>query len=109
MDAAPALPAVLRQYLAWLRSHGLADSEGRRVGHWAMVTWGDGDLMGTLREDTQIESCLMQSPDSDMGWECLLQAPTINRTRLRPPARRMPVSSRSRVSSARDSKLVIPA
>ena len=51
MDAAPALPAVLRQYLAWLRSHGLADSEGRRVGHWAMVTWGDGDLMGTLRAE----------------------------------------------------------
>uniref|UniRef100_A0A7S4RGL0 Exonuclease domain-containing protein n=1 Tax=Ditylum brightwellii TaxID=49249 RepID=A0A7S4RGL0_9STRA len=49
VDSAPTIDAVLIQYVHWLRSHGLVDEKGNRIGNWAFVTWGDCDIMTTLR------------------------------------------------------------
>eukprot|EP00966_Prymnesium_polylepis_P127906 2957787-Prymnesium_polylepis.1 len=38
VDAAPPLEAVLPRYVAWLRSHGLVDAQGARVGLWGFAT-----------------------------------------------------------------------
>ena len=48
VDAAPPLASVLPSYMTWLRSHGLVDVDGRRVGHWAFATWSDADIGGQL-------------------------------------------------------------
>ena len=53
VDAAPAIDAVLPKYLRWLRSLGLVDDRGRRNGNWAFATWGDCDIMTTLRLELQ--------------------------------------------------------
>ena len=51
VDNAPSIDSVLPRYLAWLRSHALVDAAGGRVGHWSLATWGDVDVMTTLRQE----------------------------------------------------------
>eukprot|EP00936_MAST-01D_sp_MAST-1D-sp1_P001847 g1847.t1 len=51
VDSAPSIDAVLPRYLAWLRSHALVDAAGAQIGHWGLATWGDVDVMTTLREE----------------------------------------------------------
>jgi inhibitor of KinA sporulation pathway (predicted exonuclease) len=51
VDTAPTILEALPLYLAWLRGHGLIDTEGQRVGHWQVVTWGDVDVMTILRRE----------------------------------------------------------
>ena len=46
VDAAPTIAEAMLRYLDWLRGHGLVDSEGRRLGHWAFCTWTDADIGG---------------------------------------------------------------
>lgn len=50
VDDSPTIDVVLVQYMSWLRSLGLVDDAGNRVGNWTFATWGDVDLMSTLRE-----------------------------------------------------------
>ena len=57
VDAAPTIDVALNQYMSWLQSLGLVDSsDGRRKGHWCFVTWGDGDIMSTLRRELDYKS-----------------------------------------------------
>lgn len=51
VDAAPAIDEVLTKYERWLRDLGLVNDEGDRVGNWCHVTWGDVDIMTTLRNE----------------------------------------------------------
>mmetsp|Transcript_30497 Transcript_30497/g.89167 ORF Transcript_30497/g.89167 Transcript_30497/m.89167 type:complete len:628 (-) Transcript_30497:1188-3071(-) len=50
VDRAPTIDRVVVEYMKWLRGLGLVDSEGNRVGNWCFTTWGDVDLMSTLRK-----------------------------------------------------------
>ena len=46
------LQEALKRYSAWLQSHGLVNTEGRKIEEgptWAVVTWSDADLMSTLQ------------------------------------------------------------
>jgi len=56
VDAAPPIDTTLQRYLKWLRSSNLADDHGSRVGNWSFATWGDVDLMTTLRLELQYKS-----------------------------------------------------
>ncbi|KAL7547903.1 hypothetical protein ACHAWF_016793 [Thalassiosira exigua] len=49
IDAAPTIDRVIPKYLRWLQSRGLVDGDGNRTGNWCFATWGDVDLMTTLR------------------------------------------------------------
>eukprot|EP00937_MAST-01D_sp_MAST-1D-sp2_P006243 g6243.t1 len=49
VDAAPAIGEALRRYTRWLAGRGLVDAAGQRVGRWVAATWGDVDIMSTLR------------------------------------------------------------
>merc|ERR1712232_531895 len=49
VDAAPTLDQVLPKYIEWLKDNGLvADSNGTKVGTWAVCTWSDADIGGQL-------------------------------------------------------------
>eukprot|EP00588_Corethron_pennatum_P002943 CAMPEP_0194294480 /NCGR_PEP_ID=MMETSP0169-20130528/50755_1 /TAXON_ID=218684 /ORGANISM="Corethron pennatum, Strain L29A3" /LENGTH=616 /DNA_ID=CAMNT_0039043343 /DNA_START=134 /DNA_END=1984 /DNA_ORIENTATION=- len=56
VDAATTIGAVVHRYVKWLRSLGLVDSGGSRVGNWSFVTWGDSDIMQTLRLELRHKS-----------------------------------------------------
>ena len=61
VDAAPTLPNVLKNYLQWLESLGLIDEDGNRIGNWAFCTWGDMDIMSTLRLELHYKSIKLPS------------------------------------------------
>ena len=50
VDTAPTIDQVIVKYMRWLRGIGLVDNDGNRIGNWTFATWGDVDLMSTLRE-----------------------------------------------------------
>jgi len=50
VDTAPTIDQVIVKYMKWLRGIGLVDNDGNRIGNWTFATWGDVDLMSTLRE-----------------------------------------------------------
>jgi inhibitor of KinA sporulation pathway (predicted exonuclease) len=57
VDAAPTIDKVLDQYMKWLASINLLESSnGNRIGNWCFCTWGDGDIMQTLREELAYKS-----------------------------------------------------
>lgn len=56
VDASPTVNVALDQYMEWLQSLGLVDNEGYCQGHWCFVTWGDGDIMQTLRRELEYKS-----------------------------------------------------
>jgi inhibitor of KinA sporulation pathway (predicted exonuclease) len=52
VDAAPTIDKALDQYLQWLESINLVDSKnGNRIGNWCFCSWGDVDIMQSLREE----------------------------------------------------------
>lgn len=53
VDTAPAIVVALQNYVHWLESLDLVDEEGNRKGNWCFATWGDGDIMSTLRQELQ--------------------------------------------------------
>ena len=54
VSTAPTMEQALQQYLQWLELLGLVvDNKGTRRGNWCFVTWGDGDIMSTLRQELQ--------------------------------------------------------
>eukprot|EP00900_Chrysochromulina_parva_P023179 jgi/Chrpa1/5495/Chrysochromulina_OHIO_Genome00018511-RA len=61
VDAAPTLVAVVPQYLAWLRGHGLVDDEGARRGSWSFCTWSDADIGGQLATELRVKGLAMPS------------------------------------------------
>lgn len=61
VDAAPPLVAVVPQYLAWLRGHGLVDDEGARRGSWSFCTWSDADIGGQLATELRVKGLAMPS------------------------------------------------
>ena len=60
VDRAPTIDGVVVEYMKWLHGLGLVDSEGNRVGNWCFATWGDVDLMSTLRElQSRSDVCIL--------------------------------------------------
>jgi ERI1 exoribonuclease 2 len=66
VDAAPTIAQALPQYMCWLHKLGLVDEEGRRIGHWAIVTWGDSDVMTVLRQELEYKG--LQLPPCFNHW-----------------------------------------
>jgi inhibitor of KinA sporulation pathway (predicted exonuclease) len=66
VDAAPKIEQVLPQYMRWLEQLGLVDEDGNRTGHWAIVTWGDGDVMTVLRQELEYKG--LQLPACFDHW-----------------------------------------
>lgn len=66
VDVAPTIDIALQQYLHWLASNHLMDSTtGNKIGNWQFATWGDVDVMTTLRLELQhkqidLPSCFQQ-------------------------------------------------
>ena len=56
VDAAPTIDIAFRNYMDWLGSLDLVDEDGCRKGNWCFVTWGDVDIMTTLRQELQLKS-----------------------------------------------------
>merc|ERR1711865_964893 len=56
VDVAPTIATALARYMAWLQSLDLVDATGGRNGHWYFVTWGDSDIMTTLRHELAYKS-----------------------------------------------------
>jgi len=56
VDMAPTIDIILARYLKWLHSLNLVDEKGTRTGNWAFATWGDCDIMTTLRLELQYKS-----------------------------------------------------
>ena len=55
VDGAPTLDIAIERYMKWLESLHLVDEEGTRRGNWCFVTWGDVDIMTTLRQEVQFK------------------------------------------------------
>ena len=68
VDSAPTVDVALQRYISWLQSLDLVDEEGRRTSstNWCFVTWGDGDIMETLRRELQYKS--IQLPPCFDKW-----------------------------------------
>lgn len=57
VDTAPTIDKALDQYMKWLESIHLVDkTTGNRIGNWCFCSWGDGDIMQTLREELAFKS-----------------------------------------------------
>jgi inhibitor of KinA sporulation pathway (predicted exonuclease) len=57
VDAAPTIDKALDRYMKWLESINLVDNtNGNRIGNWSFCSWGDGDIMQTLREELAFKS-----------------------------------------------------
>ena len=59
VDTAPTIDVVLQTYINWLHSLQLVDKDGHRIPdcyNWCFATWGDGDIMETLRRELQYKS-----------------------------------------------------
>ena len=56
VDASPTVGIALDRYMGWLQSLGLVNAEGHSQGHWCFVTWGDVDIMQTLRLELDCKS-----------------------------------------------------
>ena len=62
VDNAPTVDVALKNYVCWLSSLDLVDPvSGNKKGNWCFVTWGDGDIMSTLREELQHKSIELPS------------------------------------------------
>jgi len=66
VDAAPTIETVLSDYMQWLKSLDLVNDSGQRQGNWCFVTWGDGDIMSTLRQELCCKQ--MQLPPCFDKW-----------------------------------------
>jgi inhibitor of KinA sporulation pathway (predicted exonuclease) len=54
VNAAPTIEEALQSYIKWLESLGLVnEKDGSRKGNWCFATWGDVDIMNTLRQELQ--------------------------------------------------------
>lgn len=71
VDAAPMLAEVMPRYVEWLRSHGLCDDTGRRLGHWSFCTWSDADIGGTLAAECRHKRLAL--PECFSDWVDLKQ------------------------------------
>eukprot|EP00978_Attheya_sp_CCMP212_P044553 scaffold314216_cov47-Attheya_sp.AAC.1 len=56
VDNAPRIATALQLYMQWLESLQLVDPDGNRQGNWCFATWGDVDIMQTLRQELQYKS-----------------------------------------------------
>lgn len=56
VDDAPSIESALTKYMNWLKSLDLIDVNGSRKSNWCFVTWGDSDIMNTLRQELQYKS-----------------------------------------------------
>ena len=56
VDAAPTIDIALKSYMKWLHSLDLVDGNGFRKGNWCFATWGDVDIMSTLRLELEYKS-----------------------------------------------------
>ena len=61
VDVAPTIATALARYMAWLQALDLVDATGGRNGHWYFVTWGDSDIMTTLRHELAYNSIPLPS------------------------------------------------
>ncbi|KAL3941580.1 MAG: hypothetical protein SGBAC_004082 [Bacillariaceae sp.] len=59
VDKAPSIGPVVTDFVKWLKSLGLVDSDRNRVGNWCFATWGDGDIGGTLLQELNFKSLSM--------------------------------------------------
>ena len=66
VNVAPSIDITLDRYLNWLRSIGLVDIKGNRIGNWAFATWGDCDIMTTLRLELEYKS--IELPQCFYRW-----------------------------------------
>lgn len=66
VDAAPLLEDVLPRYVAWLHAHGLAEPDGRKVGHWAFCTWSDADVGSQLSTEARVKGLAL--PGCFSSW-----------------------------------------
>lgn len=65
VNAAPTIDIALQSYMKWLESLDLADEkDGTRKGNWCFATWGDVDIMTTLRQELQYK-CIQLPPCFD--------------------------------------------
>lgn len=53
VDAAPTIDIALQQYMKWLQNLDMVDDKGQSLGNWCFATWGDGDIMSTLRQELE--------------------------------------------------------
>eukprot|EP00980_Cylindrotheca_fusiformis_P022626 scaffold9523_cov103-Cylindrotheca_fusiformis.AAC.3 len=51
VNDAPSIHIAIREFVQWLKSLELVDDSGVRKGNWCFATWGDVDIMGTLRQE----------------------------------------------------------
>ena len=56
VNKAPTIGAVVKDFVQWLISLELVNAEGVRKGNWCFATWGDGDIMSTLRQEIEFKS-----------------------------------------------------
>jgi inhibitor of KinA sporulation pathway (predicted exonuclease) len=56
VNAAPTIDIALKSYMKWLKSLDLVDGNGFRKGNWCFATWGDVDIMSTLRQELEYKS-----------------------------------------------------
>eukprot|EP00977_Amphora_coffeiformis_P000031 scaffold5_cov169-Amphora_coffeaeformis.AAC.31 len=56
IESAPSIGIALERYVAWLQSLDMVDADGFRKGNWCFVTWGDSDIMNTLRRELTYKS-----------------------------------------------------
>jgi inhibitor of KinA sporulation pathway (predicted exonuclease) len=56
VNDAPAINVAVHNFMQWLESLDLVDSKGMRKGNWCFATWGDGDIMSTLRQELEFKS-----------------------------------------------------
>lgn len=61
VDVAPTIDVALQDYMQWLTSLDLVDSNGIRKGNWCFATWGDVDIMSTLRQEIAFKSLNLPS------------------------------------------------
>jgi inhibitor of KinA sporulation pathway (predicted exonuclease)/DNA-directed RNA polymerase subunit RPC12/RpoP len=56
VNDAPAINVAVHNFMQWLESLDLVDSTGMRKGNWCFATWGDVDIMSTLRQELEFKS-----------------------------------------------------
>lgn len=56
VDTAPSIQKTLELYTNWLASLDLIDKHNNRRGNWCFATWGDVDIMTTLRLELAYKS-----------------------------------------------------
>ena len=56
VNSAPEIKQALCEYVQWLKSLDLVDENGFRKGNWFFATWGDVDVMHTLRLELEYKS-----------------------------------------------------